>query len=900
MKKALKISVSILLLALAFAVTQIPAKRVEADTLSASKDTDFQLNGTILVKYTGTAQSVSVPASVTEIAAEAFAGHGEMEKLSFRGNQVETIGYRAFADCTGLKEVTLPDSVQSLGNGAFSGCTALSKITLGKELKEWGLGPFSGCSALKSMVLSKENPNFIVEDGCLYNQTKTMLYMVLPGRDKDSYTMPSTVTDIAEYAFWGNTGIKSITISNNLRQIPDYAFANCKALAGITIPYSVSAIGIKAFSDCVNLETVVIPSVVSQIHDTAFDGCKKLVISAEEGTAAYRYYLSFQERNQAEYDYTGDNSEEEQEKPEQTEEVEGTLLGSSYVVANRATVMIDNSKLPVYGETASGGGQAEAIVNEDLTKGTEIPKFTVAFESILADQAFYRSHEVGDYVLPKQLTEIGEFAFARSNLTEAVIPYGVTAIRYAAFYHCDYLRTVEIPKTVTTIAPKAFAESMWLKTWLEGSGEEDFLIVGDGILLAYRGSDSHLQLPDTVKRIAPEAFAGNTGLVSVTIPDSVIEIGEDAFSGCRNLKTVDGGKNVKVIRDRAFSGCPLASAHVWSKVEYLGLACFDFSDTGVGLSGKVVVFENGAALPKPCYETDACRLSNEQARDWILGDTFVAVVPDRLSAEQLTGSVLDGAWYGFHGLIAYISSPERGILTCFATTCTEEEFAELYIPEQITIDGRQYEVTGIDKTEVLGIDRKLESGSLLVEKEGAAVPEKISAVLEGNQGSYALRVTDSEDAYAALNRGYQAVYREALPDTVFCLEISLVDRQSGVPITRLGSQNLQITMELPEKIGTGSLRILTTDRNGQLENVSYTKEGNQICFSVNHLSPFAFCNVGSADKSYGELTVSGDSAVLSGRLDESPDTGDPIQPKWFLAGGLASLAVGILFMRRKK
>lgn len=900
MKKALKISVSILLLALAFAVTQIPAKQVEADTLSASKDTDFQLNGTILVKYTGTAQSVSVPASVTEIAAEAFAGHSEMEKLSFKGSLVEQIGYRAFADCTGLKELVLPDSVQTLGNGAFSGCTSLAKVMLGRELKSWGIGPFSGCSALKSMEVSKENTCFVMEDGCLYDPEKKMLYLILPGRDKDSYAMPATVTDVAEYAFWGNSGIKSITLSSNLREIPDYAFANCKALAGITIPYSVSTIGIKAFSDCVNLETVVIPSVVSEIHETAFDGCSRLMISAEEGTEAHRYYLAWKEKNQAEYDYTGDNSEEEQESVTKPEETEGTLLGSSYVVANRATVMIDNSAFAVYGEGAVTEGGAEPVINEDLAKGTDIPKYTVAFDSILADQAFYRSHEVAEYTFPQQLTEIGEFAFARSNLTEAVLPSGVTTIRYAAFYHCDYLRTVEIPKTVTSIAPKAFAESMWLKTWLAGSGEDDFLIVGDGILLAYRGSDSHLVLPDTVKRIAPEVFAGDTGLISVTIPDSVIEIGEDAFLNCRNLKTVEGGKNVRVIRDRAFRGCPLASAHVWSKVEYLGLACFDFSDTAVGTSGKVVVFENGAALPKPCYETEACRLSNEQARDWILGDTFLAVVPDKLSAEQLADSVLDGAIHGFHGIIAYISSAERGVLTCFATTCTESEFAELYIPEQIAIDGRQYELTGLDKTVVLGTERAAEPGSILIEKEETVLTDRVSATLEGNQGSYVLRLTESEDAYNSINKGYQAVYREELPDAVLCMEISLTDQQTGVPITRMGSQTLQISMELPDRLGNGSLRILTTDRNGQLENVSYTRDGNLVKFSVNHLSPFAFCNVGGTDRSYAEGTVSQNAVALNGRMDASPDTGDPIQPKWFLAGGLASLSIGILFLKRKK
>ena len=67
MKKIFKNSLCILLLALAVAVTQIPADFAEADSRSTSSDADFQMNGTTLVKYTGTAQVVSVPASVSVI-----------------------------------------------------------------------------------------------------------------------------------------------------------------------------------------------------------------------------------------------------------------------------------------------------------------------------------------------------------------------------------------------------------------------------------------------------------------------------------------------------------------------------------------------------------------------------------------------------------------------------------------------------------------------------------------------------------------------------------------------------------------------------------------------------------------------------------------------------------------
>ena len=486
MKKSIKVSVSALLLALALAVTQIPAAPVSADTPTYSSDADFQMDGTILVKYTGTAKTVSVPASVTAIGEEAFAGNTDMETLLFRGSKVETIGYRAFAECTGLKEIKLPDSVKELGNGAFGNCTALHKVTLGKGLDTLGIGVFAGCSALKDLSIVNGNAAFSFADGCLYNSDKTKLYFMLPTRARESYSMPSTVTDIAEYAFWGCNNVKTIALSSNLKKIPDYAFTNCKSLTGITIPYSVRSIGIMAFADCVNLETVMIPATVETIHDTAFNGCPKLFISADKGTAAYKYYQIWKLINPAEYEDTGNtepDTPDDSDTPKEDEEDKepqpdnGNVLGSTYVVGNSAFVFMDNSAPSVYGNEeadVSGNESSDAeepktdgvLAGTDLQKGTAVPKYRIAFGSIVADQAFYNSREAAGYQIPDGIVEIGEFAFARSNLTTADIPRGVTTIGYGAFYHCDYLREVKIPSTVTDIAPKAFAESLWLNSWL--------------------------------------------------------------------------------------------------------------------------------------------------------------------------------------------------------------------------------------------------------------------------------------------------------------------------------------------------------------------------------------------------------------------------------------------------
>ncbi len=891
MRKALKFSVSALLLAFAVAVTQIPAEQVVADTKpTQSQDTDFQMNGTILVKYTGTAQTVSVPASVTAIAAEAFAGNTEMEKLIFKGNQLESIAYRAFADCTGLEEVKIPDTVIELGNGAFSNCTSLEKVTLGTEVRNLGIGVFAGCTALEKMEIATDNTYLKMDDDCLYSKDGTILYLVLPGREKETYSMPSTVIDIAEYAFWDCRNIKSISLSNNLEVIPDYALANCKSLTVVSIPYSVKTIGIKAFSDCVNLETVSIPSTVSYIHGTAFDGCAKLKITAEKGSYAAEYYTEWLKNNQAEYEdtgSTGEDLEEEEATPKPQEPDNGIVLGSTYVVANRAVVFIEDNDDLVYGEEGDSSFDSEVSVDEEGVKSWEIPKYKVAFGNILADQAFYRSGEAKGYEIPDNVTEIGEFTFARSNIEEVEIPKGVTTISYGAFYHCDYLRKVSIPSTVTYIAPKAFANTLWLESWLNGSGEDDYLIVGNGILLAYRGEGGHLEIPDTVKRIAPEAFAGNRTIYSVTIPDSVIEIGEDAFNGCLNLQTVNGGKNIKYIKDRAFYGCELKTAHVGANVEYIGLGCFDFSETSLSESAKVVVFD-GKELPQTAHELTAERLSNEEARNYVLGDAFFAIVDKKVFEEDLAGTVLDVNGYGMKGIVAYVSTLDPNTVTCIATTYTREEFAGVYVPEYIMIDGESYKVEGTESINLFGEGASYEDGTLQVINNSTALADgDITAELEGNAGAYEIKIADSGIALNDIGAAYEAVYREELPENSLCIDVDMTDLESGIPITKTGQQVLRITVTLPNQFASNSLRVLSLDRNGQVTNLSYSREGNTVTFATNTPNPVVFCGVGSA--------------VPNGRMDASPDTGDyDIHPKYFWAAGLASLAIAILFIKKKK
>ena len=128
------------------------------------------------------------------------------------------------------------------------------------------------------------------------------------------------------------------------------------------------------------------------------------------------------------------------------------------------------------------------------------------------------------YKISETIKEIGRLSFARSGLTSIKIPDNVETIGYGAFYACENLKEVTISDEVTTIETKAFADTPWLEQWFnsgnaagdnESDKASDFLIVGDGILLAYRGAESSIEIPDHVKQIGSEAFKGHEELMEV-------------------------------------------------------------------------------------------------------------------------------------------------------------------------------------------------------------------------------------------------------------------------------------------------------------------------------------------------------------------------------------------------
>ena len=194
-------------------------------------------------------------------------------------------------------------------------------------------------------------------------------------------------------------------------------------------------------------------------------------------------------------------------------------------------------------------------------------------------QAFYKSTNVENLILPNTLITIGEEMFYQSKLKTVVIPANATTIGNSAFEQCASLISIDIPANVETIGTAVFWGCSSLATVTFENGSQ-LKTIGGG---SYSSG----------------AFSDCTALTSIEIPASVETIEAAAFKGCSSLATVtfENGSQLKTIgggsySSGAFSDCTaLTSIEIPASVETIEAAAFK------GCSSlATVTFENGSQL----------------------------------------------------------------------------------------------------------------------------------------------------------------------------------------------------------------------------------------------------------------------------------------------------------------
>ena len=417
-------------------------------------------------------------------------------------------------------------SVTSIGNYAFYNCPGLTSITIPNSVTRIGSFAFHNCSGLTSVIVESGNTKYDSRNNCNAIIETASNTLVVGCKNT---IIPNSVTSIGSSAFYGCTGLTSITIPNSVTSIGSSAFYGCSGLTTVTIPNSVTSIGRGAFSDCSGLTSVTIGNSVTSIGGGAFESCSALtsitLYSNEIVSTSYNSQNNF--------------------KNIFGEQVKDCIIGDGvtsignyffYNCSGLTSITIPNSVTRI-GNYAFFKCSKLASIN--------IPNGVTS----IGGYAFCWCGNLSSITIPNSLTTIDQWVFANcSGLTSITIPNSVTSIEYRAFSGCEGLESIKFGNGLTKIGIEAFG--IWttepgpcnnlkkviindVSDWLKISFADPYanpLIYAKHLYSDENTEITDLTIPD-VTNIPDYAFYNCTGLTSVTIPNSVTNIGIDAFYG---------------------------------------------------------------------------------------------------------------------------------------------------------------------------------------------------------------------------------------------------------------------------------------------------------------------------------------------------------------------------------
>lgn len=321
------------------------------------------------------------------------------------------------------------------------------------------------------------------------------------------------VTEIAENAMSGLTGVKYIVVPKTVRTIGDSAF-----------PLDVEAIYFLGDMPSGTIPESKInhsPNAAGWIVGNEFE---ILESTADDGSSVQGLEIS------------GD----------------AVIIGGKASADKCLTIpsSIDGIKVTSIGGYAFG---AEDIGNNVKTHRTDLE--TVNVENgveIIRERAFFYQGSLVTINIPDSMTVIMDEAFrSDKSLSNCVLPDSMTSIGFEAFRECKSLTRIVIPDSVTTLNDGSFRLC---------SGAES-IIIGKGIseippnCFGYGSSLKDISFSGKIEKIGGYAFYFCKSLESFTVPDSVRIIGKAAFDGCDSLTELRFGDGLELIDSKAFNDC---------------------------------------------------------------------------------------------------------------------------------------------------------------------------------------------------------------------------------------------------------------------------------------------------------------------------------------------------------
>lgn len=171
------------------------------------------------------------------------------------GKNVTVLDRYALSNSFNLTSLSIPDSVVCIESMALSECRELSTIIIGTGLKHVDDAAIDDCHELTSIEVDEKNKNFYDIDGVLFRTEDSRLFKYPAGRTDIEYTIPEGTKEIGWSAIRGCKSLESITIPNGVTYIGMYAFYDT-SVTNFTIPSTVTEIADDAFSGLDNLVSI--------------------------------------------------------------------------------------------------------------------------------------------------------------------------------------------------------------------------------------------------------------------------------------------------------------------------------------------------------------------------------------------------------------------------------------------------------------------------------------------------------------------------------------------------------------------------------------------------------------------------------------------------------------------
>lgn len=573
----------------------------------------YNKNATGLILCPEGKTSVDIPESVTTISDKAFYSCLRLSSVAIPSS-VTTIGASAFYNCSSLTSIVIPESVSTIGYQAFKDCNSLTKSAYPSSVKN----PFGNGVAVQYPA-----GRCIFENGFIWKNDKSTLYFA-PCSLSGDYSIPNSVSEIGQNAFYG-----------------------CSYLKSVTIPNSVVIIGSSAFKNCPSLDVIISKAINSPcIQSDTFDGVYDIAIlniPVESGPDYLStYWMQFKNIS---LDGQG-------------------ITSSSYSDNAFNYALIDDLYTPFAIVTAPVDKETRTaqIPSEININGTLYPVKAIGIN------AFKDSKSLTDLIMPSSIEIIGPAAFQNCvYMSDFDLPASLKRINNNAFAGCTRIKRLELPRDIAIIGKEAFSgctalssvslshinhisEGLFrncskLATIEIPSNVTD---IGNGAFSACSALNS-IRIPNSVETIGNNAFNKCNSLSLAIIGDSVTSIGISAFKDCYKLKDVTFGKSVTTIADSAFCYCyKLNPLTLPSSLKTIGCMAFDNCES---LSTLVipnsVTYIDDAAFAR-CW--NLISVTVEDGNSEIEFGNKVFDSPNPFAAQALTNLYMGRNWNGYLGV----------------------------------------------------------------------------------------------------------------------------------------------------------------------------------------------------------------------------------------------------------